>query len=361
MLNIIFTLDYEIHGNGDGNPHDLMVEPTERLLRCCDEYGAKLTIMADIAEILKFKEYKETTGRDDYHYDAIAGQLRHAIKTGHDVQLHIHSSYFNARHGDGKWVQDWTEYDFAGLPYDRMDWMIKTGKDFLETLLKPVDPNYQCIAFRAANWSVRPSSNVVQALVNNGIKMDTSVFKYGYRNGLVSFDYSSAHSPIQPWPVKEDDICCMDAEGKLWEIPIYCEKRWIGAFLSRNRIYRAYDGSRHKMGQIAVSETNGPQGPNPKLGYLAKLGVFFKKHAWKADFNQCTGKQIINALNRASTQHDHPQGVQLPFVLIGHSKLFSKRNERDMAILLAYCAANDSKFTFSNLSGINVQQGLSRQ
>src|SRR4051812_37680272 len=69
MLNLLFTLDYEIHGNGDGCPNDLMVEPTNRLLDLFDRYGAKLTIMADVAEILKFREYKEQTGRDDYHYE----------------------------------------------------------------------------------------------------------------------------------------------------------------------------------------------------------------------------------------------------------------------------------------------------
>jgi len=72
MLNVIFTLDYEIHGNGEGCPYELMVEPTRRMLDLFDEYGAKLTIMADVAEILKFKEYKEQRGRDDYHYEAIA-------------------------------------------------------------------------------------------------------------------------------------------------------------------------------------------------------------------------------------------------------------------------------------------------
>src|SRR5579871_5708006 len=97
MLKVLFTVDYEIHGNGDGNPYDLMVEPTNRMMDLFDSYGAKLTIMADIAEILKFKQYEEQFGRDDYQYNAIAAQLRDAIRRGHDVQLHIHSSYFNAR------------------------------------------------------------------------------------------------------------------------------------------------------------------------------------------------------------------------------------------------------------------------
>ena len=203
--------------------------------------------MADVAEILKFKEYKDIYGRDDYYYDAIVEQLRHAIKGGHDVQLHIHSSYFKARYDNRRWVQDWSEYNFAGLPFERMDWMVRTGKEFLETLLRPTDPGYRCKAFRAANWSVSPSANVVRALVQNGIEIDTSVFKYGRRNGIVTFDYSRAYSPIVPWRAKEDDICSRDDTSRLWELPIYSEKRWIGAFLTSNRIYRVLTSWPHRL------------------------------------------------------------------------------------------------------------------
>ncbi len=210
MLNVIFTLDYEIHGNGDGCPHQLMVEPTSRLLDLFDRYGAKLTIMADVAEILKFREYKEQYGRDDYYYDAIVAQLKDAIRRGHDVQLHLHCSYFNARFEEGKWRQDWSEYNFAGLSEERIDEVLRIGKNFLEDQLRPVDPSYRCDVFRAANWAVSPSRNVVRALVNNGFRIDTSVFKYGRRDGLVHFDYSNAPSNIVPWLASEQDICRRD-------------------------------------------------------------------------------------------------------------------------------------------------------
>jgi hypothetical protein len=232
-------LDYEIHGNGEGCPHALMAEPTRRMLDLFDRYGAKLTIMADVAEILKFKEYKEQFGRDDYHYEAIAEQLRDAVRGGHDVQLHLHSSYFNAQFKEGRWAQDWQEYNFAALSFERLDGMVRTGKRYLENLLKPHAPAYECIAFRAANWSVSPSRNVVQALVNNGIRLETSVFKHGRRKGIVSFDYSKAHSDLIPWPVDEEDICRRRDGGKLVEVPIYCERRWIGAFFSLGRLHRA--------------------------------------------------------------------------------------------------------------------------
>lgn len=354
MLRIILTLDYEIHGNGDGCPQVLMIEPTYKLLSLCERYGAKLCIMADVAEILKFKEYKDKYDHDKYCYDGIANQLRYAIQRGHDVQLHIHSSYFNATHDNGCWIQDWSEYSFADLPYDRMDWMVRTCKEFLETLLRPVDPMYRCIAFRAANWSVSPSKSVVRALVNNGIKIDTSVFKYGYRNGIVAFDYSRAYSQIAPWRVKEDDICSRDDTSELWELPIYSEKRWIGAFLTPSRIYRVIMGWRHKVRH--KDEYCTPQGGENMATHTRRwtwMTTILQKHAWKADFNQCASKQLINAVYRASNLYDRRQEKLLPFVLIGHSKLFTQQNEQTLTPFLAHCEQHSDKFGFDTLSGIN--------
>ena len=216
MLRVIFTLDYEIHGNGEGCPLELMVEPTRRMMDLFERHGAKLTIMADVAEILNFRGDQEQFGRDDCHYDAIAEQLRDAVRRGHDVQLHLHASYFNARRENGRWQQDWSEYNFAGLPLERLNELVRIGKKYLETLLKPVNPRYECIAFRAANWSVSPSRNVVRALVQNGIGIDTSVFKHGRRDGIVSFDYSAAPSEIEPWLVDENDICRRMRRASSW-------------------------------------------------------------------------------------------------------------------------------------------------
>lgn len=351
MLDIVFTLDYEIHGNGDGCPMELMVEPTARLIALLERHGARLTIMADAAEILKFREHMETTGRDDCHYEAIVHQLRDAVARGHDVQLHIHSSYFNAtRVGDG-WQQDWSEYDFARLPYQRMDWMIRSGKAWLEDLLRPVDPDYACVAFRAANWSVSPSGNVVRALAGNGIPIDTSVFKYGRRDGLVAFDYSHAPSALVPWPVGGLDICRRDDDGAVWEVPIYSERRWLGAFLSAGRIRRAVTGRQHRIPQ-------GPPGLRPggerrAVRVASALGMLLRRHARKADFNQCSAGQLTGSLRRAFTRHAQDSGTPLPFVLIGHSKLFTQSNEAGLAPFLAHAAARRERFRFGTLRTVS--------
>lgn len=347
MLRTIFTLDYEIHGNGDGCPRALMVEPTDRLLQLFDEFGAKLTIMADVAEILRFKEYRDEMGRDDFHSEMIEEQLRHSIARGHDVQLHIHSSYFRARCEGGRWVQDWSEYDFANLPPDRMDWMVRRGKEYLEALLRPVDPLYRCEVFRAANWSVSPSAHVAKILSQNGIQIDTSVFKYGYRCDRVRFDYTSAFSALRPWRVQAEDFCRQDEGGPMWEFPIYAESRSIAAFITPQRIHRAVIGRLHRLsGRRPVSASTGNDHPAGRFGGVGRaLGPL----AWKADFNQCTGRQLIAAIDRASNKFARPN-EPLPFVLIGHSKLFSRFNEWSLRPFLAHVRQYSDRFLFGKFT-----------
>jgi peptidoglycan/xylan/chitin deacetylase (PgdA/CDA1 family) len=353
VLQVLFTLDYEIHGNGEGCPNELMVEPTARLLDLFDEYGAKLTIMADVGEILKFKEYAEQHGKDTFHYGRIVNQLQTAVRRGHDVQLHLHSSYFNAKHDGQRWAQNWSEYDFAGLSEERLNELIWVGKTFLESTLQPVQPEYRCIAFRAANWSVSPSKNVVKALARNGIKIDTSVFKYGRRQGLVNFDYRGAHSEMVPWRGDTDRIWKHDPKGDVWEVPIYSESRWIGAFLSANRVYRMFVGRQHRLPQDSYhAQANGAAKPRRDAA-ADRLGQIARRHAWKADFNQCTGGQLTQALRRAEKRHQLP-GCDLPFVLIGHSKLFTRMNERSLRPFLAYVAGNPSRFGFATFDALNL-------
>ena len=347
MLKAIFTLDYEIHGNGDGSPYELMVEPTQRMMALFEEYGAKLTIMADVAEILKFRELKETTGRDECSYDAIAAQLQDAIRRGHDVQLHLHASYFNARREGGRWVQDWLEYDFANLPAERLEEVVCIGKRFLEDLLKPVSGAYDCIAFRAANWSMSPSLNAVRALLANGFKIDTSVFKHGRREGIVNFDYAHAHHALRPWRVWEQDVCRQDPAGALVEIPIYCEPRRLGAFLTMNRFRRALLSRRHRLARHDGPAASTHRRSEGKLTRLLRTAI--GRHAWKADFNQCSWLQLVRAIERAADAN--PKEI-LPFVLIGHSKLFSPANEREIRPFLKHVAANSDRLGFASLSSI---------
>jgi len=337
-----------------------MVAPSDRLLGAREEAGAKLTVMADTVEILKFREHREATGRDDWACGAIEDQLRRAVARGHDVQLHLHTAYGRARADGRRWALDFREYDPARIGYERMSAFVREGKDYLEGLLRPVRPGYSCFAFRAANWSMSPSADIVRALVANGIRIDTSVFKHGRRDGLVRFDYSRADSDVVPWPVDASDVCRRDEAGRLFEFPICCELRPIWSFLSRNRVNNALGNLRHPLppsanGTGAAGASTGRGGAAALLRKGAGLaGVLFRSRALKLDFNQCSGRQMIAALHRLAARHAGMRS-DLPVVLMGHSKIFTRHNEGQLRRFLRYVASRPDLYGFATFDRIDVE------
>jgi len=363
MYRVIFTSDYEIHGSGMGSPRQLIVEPTDRALDQFDRFGAKLTIMADVCEILKFQEYEKTTGKDRFFFQAIKRQMERAITSEHDVQLHFHSSYANATwdEGGGCWTQDYAEYHLASLGYERIKKLIGTGKRFLEETLRPVKPGYECFVFRAPHWSMHPSPNIVRALVENGIRIDTSVWKFGRYDALAHFDYTKAHSDLVPWPVSETDVCKRDPDGRLFEFPIYSEERPIWTFLTPNRVYRVIAQRLNPLpNPDAMNDaTSGGGGAPKKAGLASKLNEavssLVRQHPWKMDFNQCTGKQLIDGLRRVEARYGHPQ-QPLPIVLIGHSKTFTRHNERSLRSFLEFVRSHPTRFSFGTFGDFEPEQ-----
>jgi hypothetical protein len=355
MYKVLFTSDYEIHGSGMGSPHDLIVEPTARMLDLFDRYGAKLTIMADMGEILQFRAWFERTGEDRFHWKAIAEQLQRAVRTGHDAQLHVHSSYFNSTWDETKqlWKQDYAEYDLASLPYERVRAMIHEGKSVLEETCRAAKADYECFAFRAANWSMHPSPNIVRALVDEGFRIDTSVWKYGQYDELVKFDYTNAHSDLVPWPIDQNDVCRRDPRGRLFEFPIYTEQQPIWTFLTPNRVYRVLAQRLNPLPAPDSPPGRGRTSLASKL--LGKASMLIRPHAWKMDFNQCTGKQLIAGLERAVARHGHRE-APLPFVLIGHSKTFTALNARSLRPFLEYVAARPDRFSFGTFADFEPEQ-----
>jgi hypothetical protein len=195
----------------------------------------------------------------------------------------------------------------------------------------------------------------VRALVNNVFRIETSVFKHGRRQGLVNFDYSNAHSDLIPWPVDEEDICRRNDSGKLIEVPIYSEQRWIGAFLSPGRIYRTKMTRAHSVADYYPGPAPGSSAStSAPRKVLNKLSMLTRLHAWKADFNQCTGRQLIGAVKRVDRKYLNPSAA-LPFVLIGHSKQFTTENERSLQPFLEYVGAHEARYKFANLSQTAVE------
>lgn len=336
--NLYFTLDYEIYGNGDGNPYELMVEPTYRLMSLLEKYGQKLTIMADVAEILCFKRYISETGRDDYRVAEIEEQLRDAIRRGHNVQLHVHSSYFRAVHNGHSFDQCIEEYNMAALPIERIDEMVGLCVAYLEDLLRPIKNDYKVWLFRAANWSMMPTENIYRVLVKHGITHDTSVYKGGCQGGNVCYDYRAAYDNLFAYPASMLNINERDEKGQLIELPIYTEMRPFWDFVTLMRVFRMIRAKFHKhkhanelKGERVKELTkSASENDNRKL----TLKSFFRLSPLKMDFNQVNArglKRMMKNVMRRSSEKNH-----VDVILIGHSKTFVPYNEKTLEPFLKW-------------------------
>ena len=339
--SLYFTLDYEIHGNGDGDPMTLMVEPTYRLMNLLEKYHQRVTIMADVAEILCFKRYREETGRDDYHVAEIEEQMRDAIRRGHDVQLHIHSSYFNAKYKEGAFDQCIEEYNMAALPFERIDEMVGECITYLENLLRPIKQDYKVWLFRAANWSMMPTENLYKALIKHGITHDTSVYKGGVQGGNVCYDYREAYDNLFAYPASMTDINERDENGKLVEMPIYTEMRPFWDFVTPMRLFRMVRAKfhRHKKSSVKTSESaSADKNDNRHVS----LKSFFRLSPLKMDFNQVDSRGLKRMMRNviAKVESQKPEEDNVYVVLIGHSKTFVPYNEKTLEPFLKWVSVN---------------------
>ncbi len=313
MLGLIFSLDYEIYGTGIGDFNNLMLTPTAKLLELFDKHNAKLTIMAEVAEIMALKNHPSFLPIAKQ----IEKQLIQAIEHGHDVQLHLHPAWFNARHDGNHWILDFEEYALTGLPYERIDSYLQQGKEYLEKLLqkaKSASP-YQCIAFRAGNWLMQPSRDIIKALERNTIAIDTSVYKWGHgQAGKHQIDYRTAHSNIFPWVVNPEDINKQDdARQGLKEIPILTRKVFVTSMFTRKRFHLQRQLRRDSKDKICESAL--------ELGGGKKVGGFKLTHAKKFDFCRLSFREMKHFLSYAQKTCQSSKSI-VPIVAIGHSTEF---------------------------------------
>src|SRR6202166_2002089 len=105
MIDFIFTLDYEIYGNGTGSLTELVYEPAERLRRLFDKWNARFVAFVEVAEFEKIAQY-----RTDSAINLVREQIFDLHREGHEIALHLHPQWSNARYAQGAWHLDAVEY-----------------------------------------------------------------------------------------------------------------------------------------------------------------------------------------------------------------------------------------------------------
>jgi peptidoglycan/xylan/chitin deacetylase (PgdA/CDA1 family) len=296
MTECIFTLDYEIYGNGTGSLRDLVIDPTQRLAGLFREFGAPFVVFAEAVEFPKIED-----AGSDSDSAAVRAQLRELRAAGHEIALHLHPWWANARNRGGQWRLDWSERNLCVLEPDRVGTIVSGAISYLRDALN--DPCFSPFSFRSGLWAMQPSAAIAEVLTCHGIRVDSSVFKGG-RVQALGLDYRPALRNGGTWRFSAD-VNVPDPQGTLWEFPIHTQMVPFWEMLGRKRL------TLHKK---VPGAANGAPLPRHWVDFLRI------RYPRKLDFCRMTFKEMREALEgvlrRASASEEEPS----PVVAIGHSK-----------------------------------------
>lgn len=219
-LGLILTNDWELYGDGSGDFFEIQYKPTVELIELLKKYNAKMTFFAEVCQ-----QFAHLGFADKYpHLKDISKKweaaLQSAVKSGNDVQLHLHPQWICPKYDGKKWTLNMDNWAIATMADNPMLDLIRESKKYLENLIQEVKPTYQCHTFRAGAYGIQPEDRVIHNLKKSGIKCDTSVTKNYVNPGF--YNFSKAPSNLLPWNTKADSLQNIgDGKSGLLEFPIY--------------------------------------------------------------------------------------------------------------------------------------------
>jgi hypothetical protein len=255
MFNIL-SFDYELFGSGKGCVFTHLIEPTRAILNVLKQFNVKATFFIEILEVEAIISMKYKYEHGSYEHKvalALEQQIEDMVHEGHDLQLHLHPQWINAQYENGSWRLNYDWWRFSALPEHRnghvpsKSELIKSGVHQLEKRIQRIKPNYKCHSFRAGGYNLGVEKSSIAALVDNGIRIDSSVCHGAFAHTALSqFDYTSTDSSKSKWFSSDTILHGSDTLGtheQCLEIPLLTVK---SSFLERLSFARLYNSVRNR-------------------------------------------------------------------------------------------------------------------
>jgi hypothetical protein len=219
-IYLAFVDDWELSGNGSGDARELQYEPMRELVKIYNAHGVRGSFNAEVMQQLTFRKFETAYPELKTLADEWDAVVRETYSQGHDIQLHIHPQWQNATYENGRWrlTADWSILNYS--PEEAYQ-MMSAGKEYLENLLRPVNPAYACVSFRSGSWCIAPSPHMLHLLVKLGIVFDMSIVGgVCYETKNINLDYTNCDEDFLPYyPVMTDARRVSDKEEPIICVP----------------------------------------------------------------------------------------------------------------------------------------------
>ncbi len=296
MIELIFTIDYEIYGNGEGSLRELVYAPAGELASIFREHNAAYVVFAEALEFRKMEEYQA-----DEETRAVRRQLRELHREGFEIALHLHPWWYNARRQNGHWDLAWDERNLCVMPAPQVDQVVRYAIEYLKDAIG--DSRFTPFAFRGGLWLMQPTATMGQVLAKHGVRVDSSAFKGG-RIADIGLDYRPALANGYCWEFG-DDVNVPQRGGRILEIPIHTE---LVPF------WKMLGGKRWAVHHRVPRNGNGSPLRSRKSDYLRF------RYPRKLDFCRMSVAEFTSTMDRLLEEDQVSPEVYKPVVAIGHTK-----------------------------------------
>ena len=209
---ILLEDDWEVWGNGLGNVAQLQYLPSLFLMKTLKRLGATMTFMVDVVHQMRYLEADIQDKSLQIQRKLWEENVLLMKDYGFDVQLHLHPQWHNAIQ-KGQHFHLNANWNIGRYSRAEQEIIVGEGIDYLEQLVRQVDPTYKTIAFKGGSWGLQPSENLFSILERKGIRI-----VMGVRNGLKlpisGTDYTDTEETVMPYYPDYTDIRKIASEKK---------------------------------------------------------------------------------------------------------------------------------------------------
>jgi hypothetical protein len=162
LIYLSLTDDWELRGNGAGDIEEIQFRPLRELVRIYNRHNVRSTFNAEVMQQLTFRRLEGEFPELGQLADRWDEHVLEAYRQGHDIQLHLHPQWTKAEYTNGRWKLsgDWSILNYEETVAFEL---LRAGKEYLENLLRTINPTYSCVSFRAGSSIIAPSPFILRA------------------------------------------------------------------------------------------------------------------------------------------------------------------------------------------------------
>mgnify|MGYP002521424246 CR=1 FL=1 len=276
MKTLILSIDYEVFlGERTGDVEEVLINPTYRLMDILNKNGSKMTVFWDVLHYYQLCKNRDLSPKLFREKTLVENQIRELVRQGHDVQMHIHPHWLDAKYEDGHWIFDYSRFSIHKLSsvHDKDDINTVIGcltlaKSIMEEVIRPIKPDYKVKAYRAGGYLIEPFETLREVFLELGIEVDSSTCP-GSKNDCIPYPFDFRGYPTQTPYRYSQSPCCIDKNGVFIEYPIKIFKLspWF-------RLKREINNRRRKFNKVTLGGT-GVRFPHKVLSRWEKLLRYF--------------------------------------------------------------------------------------